>query len=413
MSQIAVGVFKQVNFKRQTGLGTIASGGAATGQSLRRTKSTLDLTKQTFKSNEILLSQQRRDMRHGVRAITGTISGELSVGTYQAFFESLMRQVVQSQITSGALTTIAAAVTSGASGTFTRSAGSWITDGYKLGMIVTSIGWATTGIPNNSHYLVITALTATVMTGYMIDGVAFGAKAAGDSVTVSQVGKSTWLPSSGQVRHYYTIEHFFSDIAQDELYTDCVISEAQLKMPANGMSTVDFPIMGLGYGENTTAYFTSPTGPTTSGIEASPNGVILVNNIPIGVVTSFDLTIKGNYSAPGGIVGSVNDPDIFPGSVDVTGTMSVLFQDATIVDLFVNETEFAVVLAMTSTANGVSSSGPNFTAFNMQRVKATGATKDDGEKGITLTFPFTALEYTAGATNLRPTTLEIQDSLFA
>ena len=413
MSQIATGVFKQVTFKRQTGLGVIASGGAATGQLLRRTKSTLDLVKQTFKSNEILPSQQRRDVRHGVRSITGTISGELSGGTYQAFMESLMRQVVQAPISSGALTTITAAVTTGAQGTFTRSAGSWITDGYKLGMVVNSTGWTTTGVPNNNHYAIILSLTATVMTVQFLDGVAMGAKAAGDSVTMVSIGKSTWLPATGQVRHYYTIEHFFSDISQSEVFTDVVVTELQAKVPANGMTTIDFPCMGLGYQESNAAYFTSPTGTSTAGIEAAPNGILVVNGVAIAVVTAFELTVKGNYSTPGGIVGANVDPDVFPGSVDITGQMSVLFQDTSIVDLFVNESEFAVTLILTSTANGISSSAPNFTAFNMQRCKATGATKDDTEKGVTLTFPFTALEYIAGATNIRATSIEIQDSLFA
>lgn len=413
MTALATGPFKTVAFKRQTGLGVVATGGAATGQYMRRVKSTLDLAKTTFKSNEVLVSQQRRDFRHGVRSITGTMSCELSVGAYQAYMESICRQVVQVAATSGALTTITAAVVSGATGTFTRSAGSWITDGYNVGDIVNSTGWATTGVPNNNHYSVIITLTATVMTVTFLDNVAMGAKAAGDSVTMIAVSKKITTVASGQVKHYYTVEHWFGDISQSELFSDVVIAEMQVKAPASGMATVDFPVMGLTYSETNTQYFTSPTAAATGGIEASPNGVLLVNSVVVGIVTAFEMTVKGNYSVPGGIVGSVNDPDVFPGVIDVTGQLTVLFADTTIVDLFVNETEFPVTLILTNSA-GATTAAPNFTCFHMPRCKSGGATKDDGEKQITLTFPFTALEPTAlQAGAIDDATLTIQDSAFA
>ena len=410
---IATGVFKTVTEKRQAALKTIAAGGAATGKTLRRVKSTLDLAKTTYKSNEILLSQQRRDFRHGIRSVTGQISGELSVGGYQDFCESICRQVVQTPAaTAGGITTVTAAITTPPQGTFTRSAGSYLTDGFNIGDIVSWSGWSTTGVPNNAHYMMIVALTATVMTVQTMDGVAIGNKAAGDAVTCTVVGKKTWLPTSGQVRHYYTIEHFFSDIGQSEVFQDVVISEMAVKLPPTGMATVDWTCLGLDMPiTNTSAYFTSPTAAPTGGIEASVNGLLIVNGAAIGIVSAIDFTIKGNYSVPGGVVGSKVDPDVFPGSVDVTGNITVLFQDATFRDFFNNETEFAITVALT--ANNTANSP--FTCFNFPRVKAGGASKDDQEKGLSLTMPFTALEQINGGTGIAnlDTTISIQDSAFA
>jgi hypothetical protein len=252
------------------------------------------------------------------------------------------------------------------------------------------------------------------MTVLFLDGVAMGAKAAGDSVTVIQVGKKTWVPLTGQTRHYYTIEHYFSDIAQSELFTDCVADKMSVKMPSSGMATIDFDVMGLNMTTNTSAYFTSPTAVPTGGIEASANGILIVAGVVVALITSFSFDMTGNYSVPGGIVGSNVDPDIFPGSIDLTGSATVLFQDATFRDYFNLETEVQMVVALTSTS-GATSAAPAFTCFNLPRVKFGGATKDDTEKGLTLTLPFTALEQTNGGAALSSldTTISIQDSAFA
>ena len=407
---IAVGVKKTLAFKKQSALGTIATGGAATGQYLRRVTSTIDLSKNTITSKEILPSQQRRDFRHGVKSVGGTISGELSVGGYQSFFESLLRQTVQTAATTGALTNITAAVTSGAAGTFTRAAGSYFTDGFKIGDVMQWTGWATTGVPNNTHNFLITNLTATVMTVLALDGVAVGAKASGDSVTGTLVGKKTWIPSTGHTRDYYTIEHFYSDVTLSEVFTDCVVTSAKVSLSPSDMAKVDWGIMGLNMTTAGAAYFTSPTAPSTGAITAGVNGALIIGGVVVAYVSSLSLDIEGSYTAPGGVVGATVDPDIFPGGLDVSGQMTLFFVDATYRDIFVNETETSATIVLTGNNTATSP----VISITMSRIKFGGATKDDGEKGILLTVPFTALENINGgaaAANLQ-TTISIQDSAF-
>jgi len=411
MTQIATGVFKKLSFKKQTAQGTIAPGGATTEQTMRRVTSTIDLKKAQYRSNEINASQQRRDSRHGVKSVAGTISGELSNGTYQAFFESVLRQLVQTQATTGAITTVTAALTATPAGTFTRSGGSYLTDGFKIGDLVSWTGWATTGVPNNSHNMVITALTATVMTCYPLDAVPIGAKASGDSVTCIVPGKKTWMPQSGHTRDYYTIEHNFSDIVQSEQFMDCVISAANVKLPPTGMATIDFPVMGLNMQTGTTAYFTSPTATSTGSIMAAVNGGLFVNGTKFATITGIEININGNYTAPGGVVGTNIDPDIFPGVMDVSGTVTALFDSVTLRDAFINETQSTIIAALTAD----NTPGSNAIVFVMSNVKFGGADKDDGEKGLTLSMPFIASENVNGgvaAANLQ-TTISIQDTTFA
>lgn len=408
MTTIASGINKLLVFKKQSALGTIATVGSA--QYLRRTMSTLNKQKATYASKEIRPSQQRSDFRHGVVGVTGTISGEVSVGTYQQFEESLNRALVVSAVTSGAQTTLSIAPTTGFAGTITRSAGSFLTDGFKLGMVARCTGWATTGVTANATNLLITALTATVMTVVNLAKVAIPTKIAGDSVTILEVGKHTAIPTSAHTRDYYTIEHNFQDIVQSEVYTDCVATQMDVKLPGSGMMTCDYLFKGLDMTPGTTGYFTSPTAVTSGSVLASANGLLYVNGAAVALITGLNFSVKGNHTLIGGIVGSNVEPDIFPGDITVDGQITVLFQDATIRDYFLNETEVGIYCVFTT--DNTATAG--FKAYSFPRCKMGGADKDDGEKGLVMTMPFTALENTTGGTgtSTHATTFAIQDSAF-
>lgn len=407
---IASGINKVLTFARQSALGTIA--GTGTGQNLRRTQSTLNKTKATYASKEIRPSQQHADFRHGVVGVSGTISGELSVGTYQHFIESVCRQNVQAGVVGSALTDVAAAVTTAPYGTFTTVAGNFITQGFKVGMVGRWTGWTTTAVANNSANMIITSLTSLVMTVARLDGSPIVAKIAGDSVTFTEVGKHTFVPLTGQTRDYYTIEHWFADITQSEVFTDCVVTQVDIKLPATGMAGIDTQIKGLNMTPNTsTEYFVSPTAVTLGSTLAAANGVLVLAGQPVALITGMNFSMKGNHTMIGGVVGSDVEPDIFPGDVTVDGQVTVLFQNNTIRDYFLNETEVSLICAFT--ANNTPTS--DFTAFTMPRCKLNGAARDDGEKGLVMTMPFVALENINGGagTNSMWTTIVVQDSTFA
>lgn len=410
MSTIAVGPYKRVTFVKQGAQGAAAAGGAAIGKNARRVTCTLDKKKAQYRSAEQNTSMQRKDSRHGVVSVDGTLSGELSAGAYQSFFESVCRQLVVAAPTSGPLATVAA-VSSGAgtyAGTFTRSAGSFIADGFRVGHVMRWSGWATTGVPNNAHNLLITALTPTVMTVLSLHKIDIGAKVAGDNVTATLAGKVTYVPQTGHTRDYYTFEHFHADLVKSEVFRDVVIGGFSVKMGNTGMIGIDFPLMGLDMIPGNAAYFTSPAAAANGGLMASANGAVIVNGIKAGVITSAEFTATGNYSVPGGVVGDNIDPDVFPGIVEASGSVTVLFDSVTMRDYFLNETECTLAFAFT-TGNLPSS---DVVAFVIPSAKFGGADKDDGEKGISLTMPFIASERTDGAANLYPTTFSVQDSLF-
>ncbi len=402
----AQGIKKTTAIKKQSALGTPAVG--AGGQILRRESSVFTLAKGTFTSPEIVSHQQDTGIRHGTHATTGKIDGAMSPGTYKLFMASSVRKDFVAGSTTGALTNVTAAVTAGAQGTFTRATGSFITDGFRLFDVVRWTGWSTTGVPNNTHNFLILALTATVMTVLAIDGVAVGAKASGDSVTCTVVGKKTWVPLTGHTDDLFTVEEWYPDIVQSEMFTDVRLNSMDIDIPGSGVCKNSFDLPGLKRTLGAAQQLTSPATETTTSILAAACGVLIVNNAQMLAVTSIKFKVDEGYSPDGPVVGSLYSPDAGRGPVKVSGTITAYFQDSSLTTLYQNETVLNVaVVALTD-----QTAAADFIRYSMERVKLTGDAPDDGEKGIMRTLPFTAEINIAGGAGLASdqTILSIQDS---
>ena len=397
---IGSGVEKQVIYKKQSALGTKATASGA--QVLRRTTSGIELKKNTFQSNEIRTDYQIADFRHGSKFVEGPLSGEISPGTYKEFMAAAMRKdfVAGASIASLTLTTAG----SGPTYTITRSAGSWITDGVKVGDIVrVTAGLAAGNL--NKNYLVA-SLTATVLTVYVLNGTSISAQSAIAACTLSVTGKKTLTPTSGHTADYFTIEQWYgSGVALSEQFYDCKVNTMDVQIQASGMATVNFGFLGRNVDLGTTAYFTSPTAATTSGVMAGANGLLIVSGAAVGSVTGMNFTANGNMTQEA-VVGANSTPDIFAGSVIVSGQMTILLENDTYVQMFEDETEASVTMTLTTN----NAANADFVSFTMPRIKVGGNSKDDGQKGIVQTVPFTAL-LNPGTNNGDATTLMIQDSL--
>lgn len=401
---IAGDLFQSIVFKKQTALKTKAT--ASDAQVLRRVSTDLNLGRSLFESNEVNASQQLRDARLGVKAVAGTITGELSPGTFQEPIASVLRGVFASSVISGPESDVA----TDAGGTLTSAAtATFITDGLRVGTVVRFTGFTVTttdATPNNDKNFLITAVTELIITGVFLNGDLLITKAALDPVTVTEVGKSVSTPTSGHARDYYTIEHVYSDIVQSEQFLDGVFTGLNIGVTTDGMVTIGLPVMALDQDTSTSAYFTSPTDATTTGITAGPNGLMFINGVAQAAVTGVsDITIDGQYS-PQDVVGSIIGPDILPGVLKGSGTLTALFQDATERDLFLNETNVAVILVLTTDDTAIA----DFMTITLPNVKFSDAAKSVSNNALLQTMPFTALENTDTTAGLPTGTLVYQDS---
>lgn len=399
---LASGVAKQVRYKVEAIYGTAP--GATGAQLLRRVESSLDMSKDTYESNEIRTDFQVSDFRHGVRKVGGSLKGELSPKTYADFIAASLRRDFAAVTAIASLSITVAA--SGSNYTLTRGTGSYLTDGVKIGDVVrlTAGTFNASSLNKNLYVIGLTALVATVA---VLNGSTLTAEGPISSATLTIVGKKTYVPVTGHTDKSFSVEHWFSDVAQSELFTGCKIGSVAVQLPPTGMATVDFGLAGKDITTGTAAYYTTPTAATSTGIVAAVNGILLVGGVRIATCTGLDFKIDGGYSGDP-VVGSNTVPAQLPGTVKISGQFSAYFENATLRDAFIDETEISLMAALTTSNDAAA----DFLAFTFPRIKLGGAAKNDGQKGLIATFPFTALLNSAGGTGTssEQTTLMVQDS---
>ena len=133
MTLIASGIFKATAWKKQTALGTPAAG--AGGKTARRVTSIFKADRDVFTSNEMVTHRQSTGVSYGLQKADGKISGLLSAGTWSDLFGSILMQNFAVVTPGAAPASTTVAIVSGAVYSLTRTTGSYLTDGYKVGQV--------------------------------------------------------------------------------------------------------------------------------------------------------------------------------------------------------------------------------------------------------------------------------------
>lgn len=405
MPTIAQGISKTTSIGLQTALGTP---NVTTGQILRRKNSVFQAMRDMFESDEIVSHHMSTGTAYGLKKSQGKIDGLCSALTYQLPFQGLLEKIftATTPLVAGVDVTSAAAAPQIVDGSAGLLAG-----GLKVGDVVQFTGFTTTAVGNNSRNFWIYALTASNMSGVFLDGGAAMLPKAPEtgSVTITVVGKKCLTPMTGHTNSYYTFEEFYSDITRSELYPDCKISQIALGLPATGNATISIDVVGLGTRTlGAVQQVTTRSAETNTPVMAAINGFIYVNGAVAGNITGAQITISNSAASMGAVIGSNSSPDVQKGRIKVSGSFTGLFDAVTFQSFYDGETNISLALVMTGDQTATSS----FLGFTMGRIKITGDTPDDGEKGIVRTYPFTAELCTTGGAALAfdSTIITVQDS---
>lgn len=380
---------------------------ATGGQLLRRVSSTVNLVKDTYQSAEVRTDRQISDFRHGVKRVTGMISGEYSPATYWDFIVAACRgtAVPVTSLTATQLTSMTADATLS---TLQFGGGDPVALGLRVGDILNFTGLAATA--NNGQNFVIVGfggVTNQTLTVHPSPTTA----AAETTFTMATTGMAVEVPSANHVSRKCLIEAFHSDIDITRVFTECRIAGINLGLPATGMATIEIPVMGRDmevYEGAASPFLTAAAQETDTGIFAAVNGLLMIAGDPIGVVTGLTISMTLSPTSDA-VVGQNFVPEVFLGRANVTGQATVMLQDPTFLEYFKNEDEVSI-LTFLSTNNDPGS--PSSSIF-LPRVKfgdaAVGMT---GEGAQIITMPFQALKSTANQalTGIPHTTIRFTDS---
>ncbi len=412
---LAEGVSARVAYKaHSTGVITpgvepvFATDPAATGgQILRRVSSTLALSKDTYQSAEIRGDRQIVDFRHGVKRVQGNISGELSPLTYADFFEAAFRGTWEAAVTASEADFTSAAADN-ATSKFTFAGGNPVTKGFRVGHILRFSNLS--DADNNAKNFLILGFGGTSNREVTVYP-APDTMSADTAFNVVSVGKRLANPSSGFVSRKYAVEIWNQDVDIARLFSECRVGGFNAQLPASGIGTVDFDFMGRNmtmYEAGAAPFFTSPAAETTTGVTAAVNGLLRASGSTIAVITGLNIQMQLSPSADP-VVGSNLVPEIFLGRANVTGQLTAFFENADLVNDFVNESEIEILAYLTTTS---AVNTPALT-FYMPRVKLGGADlQTQGEGGQSITLPYQALKSTAveASTGIASATLQICDT---
>ena len=410
---LAEGVSARISYKAYSD-GIIASNtqpaiasapGASGAQILRRVSSSLKLGKDTYQSAEIRSDRQIADFRHGTKRVTGSVSGELSPLTYADWFEAAFRgtwEAALSGLDESDFTSVSADATTSK---FTFTGGDPVALGLRVGHIM-RFGSLSAAGNNATNYLVLGfgGTSNREVTVYP----APTTMSADTAFTLVTAGSRLSIPSTGHVSRKFGIEIYNEDIDVARLFEECRVAGFTMQLPASGLGTIEFPVMGRDMSvleDGAAPYFTSPTAETTTGIVAAVNGLIRVNGVTRGVITGLNIQMDLSPSSDA-VVGQDFVPEIFLGRANVTGQATAFFEDGDLIGNFTDEDEIAI-LAYLTTTNAVDS--PALSIF-LPRIKFSDAdVATTGEGGQAITLPFQALK-SSGAPGVDATTIQIVDT---
>lgn len=354
---------------------------------VRITGTTLGLSKDSLQSEEIRSDRQIADFRLGANQVGGDINFELSYGSFDQFLQAVLLSADWASPATTGTTTISATATG-----YSRASGSFLTDGFAVGQTVTASGFVGSGFNGKS---IVTAVTALTMATTPLSGT-HGVEAGNGNelIIASQAVKAAATRSS-----FSFIRHF-ADIATLDnpyyIYRGVELNSIQLSISANSMITGTFSVIGQSQetAQDLTGLGTPTYNPasTTSPLD-SFTGTLDEGGTAVAVITEISMTLQ-NGIEPRFVVGSKNS--IYPsvGRSNLTGQATAYFEDSTLVNKFLNETESSLVFSLPDGAGNVQ-------RYRIPRIKYTGGQPDvSGEGPITLSMPFQALLDSSEATNI-------------
>lgn len=322
-------------YKVQSALGSPASG--ASGKELPLVASPgLRLNKAAISDPSVSADGMKGVARHGSRGVSGSTAAVVRLGALDELIEAICRGTwtAAASITQATMTSITTTTS-----TIVAAAGSWITQGVRVGDVVTLTGFATTA--NNDKRLLVTNVSTSTIT---VAGTPLTLDAGADTSFSLAVHKKV---TQGTTKRYFTTDTYFQDIDISLTATDCVPTSLELSMAPDAAVTATFGWVGIDAASNAAGASPILTGPTTyeTANMVAVDAVVLKNGVAVTNVTSFALSMAlGGDLLP--VIGATTSPDVFLDNTSITGSFAVPMADAVYFEHFNDEDELSLMIVL-------------------------------------------------------------------
>ena len=213
---------------------------------------------------------------------------------------------------------------------------------------------------------------------------------------------NTWATNVlkvGTAPKFFSVEDYAADIDQARLFTGLSVSTMGISLAPNQMVTTTFGMVG----KDMTIGALQKTQDVASG--AAPfdaySGDVSIGNVggaaPVAIVTALDFTLTNSF-APTFVIGDASAPSLEYGRAEVEGTLTAYFENANLINRFINETETEIEVSVDDPT------GNNSYTFTFPRVKINSADVGvDGPTSRMISMSFVALYDVTEGTNLKIT----------
>jgi len=210
---------------------------------------------------------------------------------------------------------------------------------------------------------------------------------------------STNVLKVGVTPKFFSVEDYAADIDQARLFTGLTVSTMGISLAPNQMVVTTFGMVG----KDMTMSATEKTQDAASG--AAPfdaySGDLAIGNVAsssaVAIVTGLDFTLNNSYAATF-VIGDDSAPSLEYGRAEVEGTLTAYFEDASLINRFLNETETELEVSVDDPTGG------NAYTFLFPRIKINSADVGvDGPTSRMISMSFVALYDSTEETNLKIT----------
>lgn len=199
---------------------------------------------------------------------------------------------------------------------------------------------------------------------------------------------------TGTTRKSFLVEAGYTDIGQFISYTGVMVDKLTLTVPTSGFVTAKFTVIGKDetVDDATLDANATLTDATVRQPYVHNGGTFNESGSGTSVITALTLNVDNGYTANFSL-GSNYARDITPSFAKVSGTASVWFEDETIYNKFLAETNSSLSFTLTD--------GTNTLQFNIPKVKYTGGNKSvQGQGPVTIEMPFVGVRDSSAASNI-------------